>query len=584
MDEKYLRFFLLVIILSLVSSLGYSEREEFKLKNGQNIRCEVLFVDIDSITVNQFLGVVGTQKKQAVYKWDEIKAEFANILKRKYGVPDEKRTEEGMFIRMGRRVTLNDSIHSVFEGYVMENECTNSTVVIYTTKKKRLQLSRSSIEKSEEIKIDLRLCLTPSQLYAFIKKNNYPISPKDHFKLAAICERIGAIKEAIKHYEKASKGDVRYLMFLGPKVPELKKTHREQFAMDLLSSAKRSIKRKKYREAAQKLAQILDYYGDTTAAGEAKMLQTKNQEHLDRQVAKQVIGDYYNLIKWKLKKRVSEKVLDGPSRPGLKIILTNNKIIEGEYCDENGNPIPPPSPDEGEKEENEDFEEEYSQDGFFIYVKTVRTGDIIEIPKELIKKMEPVELNKKLKQPKFNEDHRPYLTGRDSPLHRDIRRELSYKYGINERDIKEMWDKRNVQRRDINGKIILKSCAKKMTVNYGRGTFFSPKLRRSKRLNPKYPIKAADPDKFFDSLSSSDKFNTLLGIFAEYSMEIIEGSVKTRECSVCKGSGKGKKEEITTPADNRPNRNGGRRQPTATRQYGCPNCHGIGYTLSFKFF
>ncbi len=555
-----------------VSTVSRADIDEFKLKDGRTVKCEVLYVTKDTITVNQWIGRLGYEKRKVTFKWDELSEADAKRLKLKFGVPLRGGGGgDARFMRPGKKITITGG--KVLTGYVIESESSERNIYIYTTDGRRVKVKRASIERMEDVTVDIRKCLPPRKLYKIVVESDYPISPADHFRLARYCEEIGALKEAVDHYKKAMEGDERYAPVVKEHVGELVKTYKEKYAADLLARVRFFYDRKKYREAARILSQILDYYSETAAAREASLFQQKIQDQLDLIIAKQVVGDYYSLIKIKLRKRVSGKVLDGPSRPGFRVTLTTGRVFEGELTDENGNPVAPPSADEMDFES----EEETFSDDMYVYIRDER-GVIFEIPRNMIKEMEPVELNKKTKKPTFMADHLPYLNGKDPMLFREIRQELAYKYGIPEREIKEMWDNRDVERRDINNRVIRPRFSQKMTVHYGRGTFFSPKLARKKRLRQKYPVPMS-PDEFFDSLSNSDKYNVLLGILAENAMIVIEDSVKVKECPVCKGTGKGKVQDIRP--SNLPSRIRNTRR--FKRQLGCEACHGIGYYLSFSF-
>ncbi|RKY20765.1 MAG: hypothetical protein DRP90_03070 [Planctomycetota bacterium] len=555
-----------------VSTVSRADIDEFKLKDGRTVKCEVLYVTKDAITVNQWIGRLGYEKRKVTFKWEELGEADAKRLKLKFGVPLQGGSGgDARFMRAGKKITITGG--KVLTGYVIESESSERNIYIYTTDGRRVKVKRASIERMEDVTVDIRKCLPPRKLYKIVVESDYPISPADHFRLARYCEEIGALKEAVVHYKKAMEGDERYAPVVKEHVGELVKAYKEKYAADLLARVRFLYDRKKYREAARILSQILDYYSETAAAREASRFQQKIQDQLDLIIAKQVVGDYYSLIKIKLRKRVSGKVLDGPSRPGFRVTLTTGRVFEGELTDENGNPVAPPSADEMDFE----GEEETFSDDMYIYIRDER-GVIFEIPRNMIKEMEPVELNKKTKKPTFMADHLPYLNGKDPMLFREIRQELAYKYGIPEREIKEMWDNRDVERRDINNRVIRPRFSQKMTVHYGRGTFFSPKLARKKRLRQKYPVPMS-PDEFFDSLSNSDKYNVLLGILGENAMIVIEDSVKVKECPVCKGTGKGKVQDIRP--SNLPSRIRNTRR--FKRQLGCEACHGIGYYLSFSF-
>ncbi len=578
--NKVRHILLAALALCLLSAFSASaEVEIFKLKDGVTVKCEIQYVTADSIVISQWLSQTGTQKKDMTYTWDTLSDESATYLKRKYGVPDVKAEGESRFMRSGKRITIIGA--KPYEGFMIEEENTPKFIYLYTEGGKRIPIPRDQIENIEDIIVDLRNCLPPQKLYDMALEEHYPISPRDHFEIARYCEKIGAVKRAIVHYKKAIDGDVRFSFIVGGKIDDLNSHYRENFASALLEEAKAQYDRKKYMEAAAKLAQIIEYYPDTPAAKEAQDLTAKVQEALDMVIAKTIVDEYYRSITNKLRKRISGDVLDGQSKPGFRIVLKDNRAIEGEFCDENGNPLTPTGlGGEAKADNGDDYEVGGSQESSdaYIFIKDKR-GIIIEIPKSEIKEYSPVELNKKTKKPTFTADHRAYLNGKDNELNREIRQELSLKYGVPERDIKEIWQNRAVERRDIKGKVLRENLSKKQSISYGKGTVFSPKLARENRLAPKFPV-AQNLDEYFDSLSSSDKFNVLMGMYAENSMIIIEDSAKIKECPKCKGTGKGEKEESKPPAGTNP---GERTQPGTVRQLGCDMCHGIGQHLSFSY-
>ncbi len=406
---------------------------------------------------------------------------------------------------------------------------------------------------------------SPNSLYELYVSENFPISAKDHYKLAVFCEKIGARRAAIEHYRKSMLSDERLALLIGKeRLVELEAEYNENYAWGLFEQAQKAMERKNFKEAANFIARIVENYPGTRAEIEARKLESEIKEQLNMVLAKDIVNEYYNMIDTMLRKRVTGKVLDGASKPGFRV-TTSKGSVEGELTDINGKPVPPPSTDELDYES-----EDYDAGEPNIYIKDHRNV-VFEIPKHTIKKMEPVELNKNLKKPIFSQDHLRYVSGKDSELNREIRAALSFKYGLSEREIKEMWDLRAVPLQTIDRKTIRPSLAKKMTIAYGRGTYFSPRAKRTVKfqdrvgLVPRFPMPGVSDDDYFDALSPTEKKTVLLGIFAEYSMEVLEESTRVNECTTCKGTGKDPNDKPEDP------RAGG---------VGCKVCHGLGAHLS----
>ncbi|MFA4985652.1 MAG: hypothetical protein WC712_03620 [Candidatus Brocadiia bacterium] len=573
MTRKAITSVLLLFMALAVANIALGEVENFKLVDGTSIKGEVKYVDTKGIMLNRWIGSLGTDKKEEFFPWDKVMASLAVELKAKYGVPLVDNTAIPWYIGPGKRIKIGNT---VLEGWVDEEASSPNTLVMNLKGKLIRPIQRTMIESQEDITLDLRECLKPNKLYRLLLSKGYPISARDHFKMARLCEEIGALKDAAVHYKKAMELDERYFTNSGSKIEELASKFNEQFALQLLEKAKDALARKKTKEAAGYINQIIENYPTTAAAVEAQKLMEKIQDKLNLEVAEGVVDDYYKLLRSIILERVSGKVLDGPSKPGFRVSLDNGNVIDGELCDENGALIPPPPPEDLEFEKKEELVESDE----FIYVKDKR--GVVEIPRRHVKKMEPIELNKVTKKAEFTVDHRTYLMGKDSELHREVRRRLSFKYGIPDRDIKDMWSKRALEIRDYTGKILRKSFGREINVRYTRGTYFSPRLKNEKGLKQQFPLQDMDDNKYFDALPRDVQGETLFGIMAEYSLELVEGSAQVSDCPICKGTGKSADQPAKTTAPNNPNNPNPPANGPGTKGYGCTTCHGVGSWLTFR--
>jgi len=493
-----------LFFLILAALPASADTVAFSTKDGVAVKGDVLYATRECLVVDCWLDAHGARKERRAFRWDEISEPDALRLKRKFGVPICDEPDSEYFLLPGKRITLTGG--RTVTGYVPEDECTARNIYVYTPDGRRVKVRRSTIERMEDVTVDIRLCLPTAKVYRILLARFAPVSAADHLRLARICEHIGALREAVRHYRKAMEGDPRYAPFLRPTVERVTRLYRERTAAGLLEQLRGLYRCGKYREASRVLARILDYYSDTRAAKEVEDFRAGIEDGLDLTLTRKVVADYYALLKRKIRKRVLGKVLDGPSRPGFRVTLLTGKVFEGVFTDEFGDPVSPPPP---EKVRAEGYDAYF--DGEDVIYICDEDSTIYEIPRDLLKEIVPVELNKKLKDPSFLGDQVPYVSGANAPIHEEICRDLAWKYGISVRIVRRMWRKRHFERRDANGRVLRPRCSRKQVVT------FLPAQR----------------DAEFASLSALERYNTLLGICASTSMHVIKRTTKV--CPFCKG-------------------------------------------------